>query len=35
MDEEIKENKYTKYLRILIDNKLSWFYNIKHVKNKT
>ena len=32
--EEIKEKEYTKYLGILIDNKLSWKQHINHVNLK-
>ena len=34
MGEEIKEKEYTKYLGILIDNKLSWKQHINHVNLK-
>lgn len=34
MDEEIKEKEYTKYLGILIDNKLTWKQHINHVNLK-
>ena len=32
--EQIEEKEYTKYLGILIDNKLSWNYHIKHTNLK-
>ena len=32
--EQIEEKEYTKYLGILIDNKLSWNYHIKHANLK-
>ena len=32
--EQIAEKEYTKYLGILIDNKLSWNYHIKHANLK-
>ena len=32
--EQIEEKKYTKYLGILIDNKLSWNYHVKHANLK-
>ena len=34
MGEEIEEKEYTKYLGILIDNKLTWKYHINHVNIK-
>ena len=33
--EEIKEKEYTKYLGILIDNKLTWKQHINHVNIKS
>ena len=32
--EQIQEKEYTKYLGILIDNKLSWNHHIKHANLK-